>query len=117
MSTRLPVACWGWGGDPGKIIPTQDGNWNPGGRSKDFEPRFKGKILGLLYDHFGDFDGFVLESEDCRTRRICSRERKIEAVVRQAWFDRSTVLVVVHRDDPCCLVSLFVGGNPSAYLE
>lgn len=44
----------GMGGDPGKIIPTQDGNWNPGGRSKDFEPRFKGKILGLLYDHFGD---------------------------------------------------------------
>ena len=107
----------GMGGDPKKVISTGDGNWSGGGRSKDFEPRFKGKILGLLYNHFGDFDGFVLEREDCDTHRICSRERKIEAVVRQAWLDRCTVLVVVHRDNPCCLVSLFVGGNPSACLE
>jgi hypothetical protein len=39
------------------------------------EPReaFTGKVVSLIYDGFGDFRGFVLDTED-GTRRFAARE-------------------------------------------
>jgi hypothetical protein len=39
-------------------------------------------------------------------RRIRSRERNVDAIVREAWRDRSELIVKVKRDNPCCLVSI-----------
>jgi hypothetical protein len=100
----------GMGGNSGLVIATGDGNWSPARKPATVE--FAGKIAGLIYDHFGDFDGFLLEARDCATHRICSRERQVEAIARQAWRERSSVTAVVDRADPCCLISIVVGGIP-----
>jgi hypothetical protein len=68
-----------------------------------------GKIAGIIYDHFGDFDGFVLETADCETRRFCSREAKMEAIVRELWRDRSVVTVIGKGRDSCCVTAVVAG--------
>jgi hypothetical protein len=60
---------------------------------------FEGKVGGLLFDAFGDFSGFLLRTKD-EERRFRSRERGIEAVVRRAWREGSTILVTVERGEP-----------------
>jgi hypothetical protein len=98
----------GMGGNASQIPPSQSGYHGP----KRCECgavdgiAYRGKISGVIYDHFGDFEGFWLETAECRVRRVYSRERKVEELVREAWHDRSGVVVTVKRDDPCCLVSI-----------
>ena len=58
-----------------------------------------GKVDGLVYDRFGDFEGFILDTEDGERRFTC-REVEIEEVVRRAWAARVRTSVVVERDDP-----------------
>ena len=52
-----------------------------------------GKIYQLLYDCFGDFEGFILENCDER-KRFKTCERGIEEVVRRACRDRSKVTIL-----------------------
>ncbi len=82
------------GGNPDDIAASPDGN----GKAKPCpdpcpDPGIStGKIRDLLYDCFGDFEGFVLES--CDGRAIFkSCERALEEVVRRACRERSTVTV------------------------
>jgi hypothetical protein len=89
------------GGDPDKVIPDPNGDWNGrirGSRDGHSEEivRVVGKVGGLLYGHFGTFDGFVIESEDGE-RRFKSHERDIESIVRDAWIDRTMVAVYTER--------------------
>lgn len=55
---------------------------------------WSGKISGLLYDHFGDFEGFTLESHAGAHRRFFSRETAIHDLARAAWRERDVVTVV-----------------------
>jgi hypothetical protein len=73
---------------------------------------FKGKVAGLIYDHFGDFDGFILEEGCGRVRRFQSRECRMARVIREAWRDRATVIVLASARDECCPVEVIVGGEP-----
>jgi hypothetical protein len=43
-----------------------------------------GKIATIAYDHFGDFEGFELETEFSHRRFFASRERRIEEAARRA---------------------------------
>ena len=54
-----------------------------------------GKVSRLLYDRFGDFEGFVLETEQGEVF-FAARESEIEEVVRRAWAGR--VLTTVYAD-------------------
>jgi hypothetical protein len=45
-----------------------------------------------MYDRFGDFDGFVLDTED-GDRNYYARESEIELVVRRAWSERIVTTV------------------------
>ena len=90
------------GGDPAKIKPSPNGYGGlPGPHPEPEEDHelceYTGKVEALVYDHFGDFDGFVLELDDGDRRRFESREGEIEELVREAWEDRivTTVLVSV----------------------
>jgi len=83
----------GLGVNPDDVAPLPRGDHGPvgpGGRPIGTGQR--GKIRELLYDCFGDFEGFVFETCDGRTFfRTC--ERGLEEVVRRACRDRSSVTV------------------------
>ncbi|WP_461481748.1 hypothetical protein [Porticoccus sp.] len=65
-------------GDPGKVKPVM----------------LSGKVSGLLYDHFGDFEGFTLESYGGRHVRLYSRESEILKIAERAWLERYVVTVL-----------------------
>jgi hypothetical protein len=82
----------GLGGDPDSIEPSPTGN-PPKEGDMDIGDGFSGKVAAILYDCFGDFSGFVLES--CREkRRFEACEPGIEKVVRAACHDRDTITVM-----------------------
>jgi hypothetical protein len=102
----------GLGGNPVKILPSPIGEvpgWpvhagpqphpvgpvGPGGGGDVF----RGKIEGLVYDHFGDFVGFIIETEDGAHHRFSSREWPMLEVVRRAWSERTPVTVEAERHD------------------
>ena len=98
----------GLGGDPSQIEPSPNGYDGLPGAAHPHRPHrheagqeVTGKIEGLVYDHFGDFDGFILELRDGRTRHFTSREAEIETLVRDAWQRRFVTTIIESRHDPC----------------
>lgn len=73
---------------------------------------FAGKVTALVYDHFGDFEGFTLEEGCNRIRRFRSRECRLASVLREAWKDRATVIVLADSKDESCPIEVVVGGEP-----
>jgi zinc metalloprotease ZmpB len=58
----------------------------------------EGKVSKLLYDCYGDFEGFVLDS--CPGEHTFkSRERAVEELIRRACCERSRITVYVHGHD------------------
>jgi hypothetical protein len=49
-------------GEPGHGKP---GQGEPGGHEKE-RLEFTGKVAGIIYDRFGDFEGFLLRTEEGR---------------------------------------------------
>lgn len=100
----------GFGGDPSTIPPSQTG-WptaHPGtgtGHPGGGEPpppdhgEVTGKVDGLLFDHFGDFVGFILETERAEFHRFRSRELRVLDVVRRALDERRWITVVREHHD------------------
>jgi hypothetical protein len=85
----------GLGGDPDKVPPSlQDpGAVAPPGRQ---DVCVTGKVCSLLYDCFGDFEGFVLADCD-EVRHFPAREKAIETVVHRACREQARLTV---RFDP-----------------
>jgi hypothetical protein len=71
-----------------------------------------GKVCGLIYDRFGDFDGFLLVTEDGTERSFHAREAEIESLVRFAWTDRVVVTVLVREGEPDRPVSIVLRRAP-----
>lgn len=92
------------GGDPAQIKPSQNGydglpehGLKPHPHrppEREPGPEYTGKIAGLVYSHFGDFEGFILELFDGEERRFANREHDIEDLARRAWENRTVVTVV-----------------------
>jgi hypothetical protein len=98
------------GGNP-RIPPSATGTW-PGehGKNKgsgnqpnkehdcntawDEEYALMGKIEGIIYDHFGDFEGFILETEDGSKIHFFSREQAMKNIVHLASAERLLVTVI-----------------------
>jgi hypothetical protein len=96
------------GGDPTRIRPSPDGSGvhpepHPGHKPTPHRPdeevrlRFTGKVDGIIYDRFGDFEGFVLETED-GPRHFRCREAELEAVLTRAWTGRVRTAVIVEAE-------------------
>jgi hypothetical protein len=103
----------GLGGDSSKIQPSGTGDVAGDNHKHDHDEHcleFTGKIAGRIYDHFGDFEGFLLATGCEGERRFCSRESRIERIVRDAWAERSTVTVVVYARDVECPVKIIIAG-------
>jgi hypothetical protein len=88
------------GGNPDQIKPSpgDPGPHRPPHRPGEQRVHFVGKIVALIYDRFGDFEGFILDTEDGE-RAFRSREPAIERLARLAWEERILVEVVVERDN------------------
>jgi hypothetical protein len=89
------------GGNPTQILPSPTG-WVPGlpepeperyRRLEEEEEGFTGKIAGLTYDHFGYFEGLVLETESGHYHRFFSREHAVRELAQRAKEERSRVRI------------------------
>jgi hypothetical protein len=89
----------GFGGNSSSIAPSQTG-WVPGlPKGGSIGEEFFGKVMGLVYDHFGDFEGFILETEAGKRHRFASREHTIFKLAQEALADRTLVLVIAGEPD------------------
>jgi len=90
----------GLGGNPGSILPSQAGGVSGGlietgaGRHE-----FTGKVTGIIFDRFGDFEGFLLVTEAGHEKSFLAREHEIEERIREAWRDRMVISVFVDSQD------------------
>lgn len=94
----------GFGGDPTRVpaSPFGDTEARPDpGESCEHEEglHYTGKISSLVFDRFGDFEGFILQTEEC-SHRFDSRERDFELLIERAWRERLRVTVVSERHHP-----------------
>jgi hypothetical protein len=103
----------GFGGNPQTIPPSQKGVPQPGTKPEpggvpagDLE--YVGKISGLVYDRFGDFEGFTMETEGGHDEVFRSKETAIEELVRRAWLERWVVAVIVRKHARHVPVSIVV---------
>ncbi len=85
------------GGNPTQIAPSQDGYSGLG--QAPHGHGWTGKVVAIVYDHFGDFDGFELELEDGHEHRFRSRAGRVENVVREAWRDEILTTVIPEPHD------------------
>jgi hypothetical protein len=104
-----------FGGDPTKILPSPTGQVGHKHHHRHHEREkrmaFTGKIAGLIFDRFGDFDGFLLDTEECE-REFFSREKDIEKLAERAWRERLRVTVWTECDSPHRPLSIIVRQPP-----
>ncbi len=91
----------GIGGDPEAIPPSLGGYWPapPVPEPGEHRLEFTGKVVSLVYDRFGDFSGFVLDTE-VGARRFAAGEPEIERVAHRAWAERILTSVFAERHAP-----------------
>ena len=87
-----------FGGDP-NTSPEPDGNGLP----QPEDGVVRGKVVTILYDCFGDFEGFILDT-CCGRRRFFAREHRLYEALHEASVHRLTVIVT-----PC---ATFPNGPP-----
>jgi hypothetical protein len=107
----------GMGGDPAQVPPTPDGDWQHPGRcehhrhDRDGErATVAGKIVALHYDHFGDFEGFVVQDDHDEQVAVASSEERVEALAHRAWRER--LRVTARRLPDGGLADLALSGHP-----
>jgi hypothetical protein len=108
----------GLNGHPHKILPSPWGVRGPpepdhGGKPGRHERHATGKVVGVIYDRFGDFEGFHLLTEEGHERTYFSHEDEIETLARYAWFDRVVITVVSDEAHPEVPVRIILRRAPS----
>src|ERR1035441_7068814 len=130
-----------FGGNPGQIVPLPTGNGVPGlpgypghpghprhpghpghpehphpcppGHLGEHEhPSFTGKVDGIVYHHFGDFEAFILETFEGKRHRFESDEARVHSVVQRAWMLRIVTTVVLRHDNPEHPFEIILHGVP-----
>ena len=109
----------GMGGDPWTIEPSQLGTANQPIGQKGLalpiivhphleEHEYIGKVEEIVYDRFGDFDGFLLRTEQGEEKRFHGNEKPVEELILDAWRERMLILVCVdgHQCWPAKIVLL-----------
>jgi hypothetical protein len=107
----------GIGGNPATIVPSPYGvvpvpnpTAKPPGHGRHPHPgpghgherlrEVTGKVIGIVYDRFGDFEGFHLLSEHGEEHRYHAHEIEIEKLVRFAWEERVVITVLSDHGEP-----------------
>ena len=104
------------GGDANSVPATQTGIW-PGlfGPKDHWHSSFTGKVDGIVYDRFGDFQAFILVTLDGERSRFESHETRVLRLVERAREDRILTTVVVRRDHPDRLLEILLHGAPPPF--
>jgi hypothetical protein len=108
----------GFGGTPGDIVPSATGNvpglkrQPPRGEGSGEGHEYTGKVDGVIYDRFGDFEGFLLLTEHGEEHRFHARECKVEELARLAWKARMVITVIAERHDSRRPVSIILRRGP-----
>jgi hypothetical protein len=124
------------GGDGSTVPPSQTGSWPglPGfgtgsgtGKGHGHEPcsdhghhdchSYTGKIDGIIYDHFGDFEAFILETFEGERRRFVSHEEPVLKIVHSAWAHRILTTVHVHHHHPERPIEIILHGAPPPFEQ
>jgi hypothetical protein len=109
-----------FGGDPETIVPSPTGDGGkpgrPGHPGRDHEHLrcFTGKIEGLIFDRFGDFEGFVLDTED-GDWKFFSREKDVAELAERAWRERLRITVCAERREPHRPASIVLRQPPVSF--
>ena len=61
---------------------------------------YTGKVIGIRYDRFGDFEGFTILSEEGHEHWFRGREHEVEELVHRAWIERTLISVFVDSHEP-----------------
>lgn len=92
----------GFGGDPGTISPSPTGDVP--GQTGDDNECFTGKVTGIIYDRFGDFEGFTLCMQDGKQKKFKGHEKKVRELVHHALTEETLITICVdkkhHHDWP-----------------
>jgi len=126
------------GGQPGKVNPSPTGVWqvpykpgqpthpqpvhpvhsHPTHEQTHEHARWEltGKIAGLIFDRFGDFEGFVLDVEDGE-RKFFSREKEMEELAERAWRERLRITVWAEHDEPHRPRTIIVREPPAPFCH
>jgi kumamolisin len=59
-----------------------------------------GKVTGLVFDKFGDFSGFELETTKKGVKKFRGNEGQFASLVERAWKERVKVTVVTEKGEP-----------------
>lgn len=107
----------GAGGAGGVPFDPGDDDWlgDTGGLDTDGADKsgaWSGKVSGLLFDHFGNFEGFTLESYSGAHRRFFSRETGILKIAESAWRERHVVTVITVSTKSRAVARLLLRGYP-----
>jgi murein tripeptide amidase MpaA len=103
-----------FGGDPAQILPSPTGEVRRPPEPEEAQRTFTGKIAGLIFDHFGDFEGFLLETDE-RQHRLHSRERDLAELAGRAWRERLRITVCVEQDDPHRPLTIILHEPPTPF--
>jgi hypothetical protein len=93
---------WGLGGNPGKIPPSPTGYHplpigGPGRGTGKKRHALTGKVVGVVFNRFGDFEGFRFLTLEGHERSFRGREREVERLVYKAWEEE--ILVSLELDE------------------
>ena len=86
------------------------------GRERERVHERTGKICGLIFDHFGDFEGFLLETEEGEARYF-SRERDMRNLAEHAWRERLRITVWSEADAPHRPLTIVVRDPPAPFRD
>lgn len=91
----------GLGGNASAVPASFDGIPRPSGGEElcGHEAKWVGKVCGLIFDHFGDFEGFILKTE-MSEHRFATRERDVRVLVERAWRERLLITVEGNAEQP-----------------
>jgi hypothetical protein len=116
--SQIAARVSAFGGNPTQILPSPTGEGRvkprPPARPGEVRVAYTGKIAGLIFDHFGDFEGFLLETEEGE-HAFHSHEKEVEQLAERVWRERLRITVWAERDQPHRPLSIVIRQPPAPF--